>query len=170
MKSTTMVFLSILFIGFIMLSSCKNAENSKTTEVKENTPTFDLTSVKKEIEEANRNFMNLFAKGDSVGLANCYTTDAELMFAGGPSIAGRANIQSAFSGIMKSGLTKADLKTKDVFGNQDMLAEQGVVTLYVKDKSVAEEKYIVLWKKEDGKWKLFRDISNSNLPEPTHKK
>lgn len=164
-----MVFISSLFIGSLMLNSCNNTEGSKTAEVKKSTPTFDLAVAKKEIEEADQNFMDLVAKRDSVGLANCYTTDAELMFAEAPSIIGRANIQSAFSGVMKSGITTADLKTKDVFGSQDMLAEQGVVTLYVNYKSVAEEKYIVLWKKENGTWKLFRDISNSNLPEPTSK-
>jgi hypothetical protein len=51
-----------------------------------------------------------------------------------------------------------------VFGTEDLLAEEGEVTIYVKDKAVAEEKYIVLWKKVDGKWKLFRDIANSNSP------
>ena len=65
---------------------------------------------------------------------------------------------------MKSGITKVGLKTEAVYGNEDMVAEEGVVNLYVKDQNVAEEKYIVLWKKEDGKWKMFRDISNSNLP------
>ena len=30
-----------------------------------------------------------------------------------------------------------------------------------------DEKYIVLWKKAAGRWKLFRDIFNSNLPAPT---
>jgi ketosteroid isomerase-like protein len=29
-------------------------------------------------------------------------------------------------------------------------------------------KYIVLWKKENGKWKLHRDISNSDLPAVSH--
>ena len=169
MKSTTMVSISSLFICFLMLNGCNNAESTKAAEVKEIAPVFDLAVVKKEIDGANQNFMLLLAKGDSVGLANGYTTDGELMFAGGPAIVGRPAIQSAFSGILKSGITKADLKTKDVFGNEDMVAEEGVVHLYVKDQSVGEEKYIVLWKKEDGKWKMFRDISNSNLPAPTAK-
>lgn len=168
MKSTAMLFISSLFIGFLVLNSCNNIE-TKTPDVKESVPAFDLSVAKKEIEGANQNFMDLYAKRDSAALANYYTTDGELMFGGAPSIVGRAAIQSAFSGVMKSGITKADLKTKGVYGNEDLLAEQGVVTLYVQDKSVAEEKYIVLWKKEDGKWKMFRDISNSNLPEPASK-
>lgn len=123
---------------------------------------FDLSKAKAEIEEANKNFMALVAAGDSAGIANLYTTDAKLMFAGKPADSGRASIQTAFSQIINSGVTKVDLETVDVFGNEDLLVEEGEVDVYVGDMVVAEEKYIVVWKKEDGKWKLFRDIANSN--------
>lgn len=169
MRSTTMFLISCLFFGCFFLNSCNNAENTKTEEVKESAPAFDLNAAKKEIEASNRNFMEFFAKGDSVSLANLYTSDGQLMFADAPSYEGRAKIQNVFAGISKSGLTKADLKTQDVFGNEDLLAEQGIVDLYANDKAVAQEKYIVLWKKEDGKWKMFRDISNSNWPAPASK-
>ena len=157
---------SSLFTGLTMLS-CNNADTSKTTT--ENKSSFDLTVARKEIEEANRDFMDLVAKGDSVGLANAYTTDAKFMSAGAPAVVGRANIQKAMSGIVKSGTTKVDLRLKEVFGTEDLIAEEGELTLFVKNDAVAEEKYIVLWKKEDGKWKLFRDIFNSNLPVPNAK-
>ena len=158
---------SSLFIGFSLLSSCNNADTSKTTT--ENKSSFDLTVAKKEIEEANRNFMDLVAKGDSVGLANAYTTDTKFMSAGAPAVVGRANIQKAMSDIVKSGIAKVDLRLKEVFGTEDLIAEEGELTLFVKNNVVSEEKYIVLWKKEDGKWKLFRDVFNSNLPAPTAK-
>ena len=73
-------------------------------------------------------------------------------------------LQTAMSGIIQSGITKADIRMTAVFGTADLLAEEGELTLFVKDQKVAEEKYMVLWKKEDGRWKLFRDIFNSNLP------
>ena len=158
---------SSLFIGFSLLSGCNKADTSKTTT--ENKSSFDLTVARKELEEANRNFMDLVAKGDSVGLANAYTTDAKFMSAGAPAVVGRANIQKSMSDIVKSGITKVDLRLKEVFGTEDLIAEEGELTLYVKNDAVSEEKYIVLWKKEDGKWKLFRDIFNSNLPAPTSK-
>lgn len=164
----TSLFASSLLMGFSILSSCNNADTSKTTE-KENKPNFDLTVAKKEIEDSNRNFMDLVAKGDTIGLANSYTTDAKFMNAGSPAAVGRANIQHAMSGMVKSGITKVDLRTKEVFGTEDLMAEEGELTLYVKDKAVSEEKYIVLWKKEDGRWKLFRDIFNSNAPAPASK-
>lgn len=144
------------------LQSCNEKAEIKTDTVAETE--FDLTAAKAEIEAANKNFMALVAAGDSIGIANLYTTDAKLMFAGKPADVGRANIQTAFSHMLNTGVTKIDLKTKEVFGTEDLLAEEGEVTVYVKDMVVGEEKYIVLWKKEDGKWKLFRDIANSNTP------
>ena len=160
---------STLFMGLIFLTSCNNPDTSKPTTASENKPKFDLNLAKKEIEEANRNFMDLVAKGDSVGLANSYTKDAKFMSAGAPAFVGRANIQNAMSGFVKSGITKIDLRTNEVFGTEDLIAEDGEVTFYVKDKVVGNEKYIVLWKKEEGKWKLFRDIFNSNSPAPASK-
>jgi ketosteroid isomerase-like protein len=140
--------------------SCNNSPKEKEQTV----PGFDLTTAKAEIEEANKNFMSLVVAGDSIGIAEMYTADAKLMFAGRPAEVGRANIQTTFSRILSSGVTKVNLETKEVFGTEDLLAEEGEVTVYVKDMAVAVEKYIILWKKEDGKWKLFRDIANSNSP------
>ena len=167
--TTISKIITSLLLGLSIISSCTNADSSNTAAASENKPTFHLAVAKKEIEEANRNFMDLVAKGDSVGLANSYTTDAKFMSAGAPAVVGRANIQKAMSEIIKSGITKVDLRLKEVFGTEDLIAEEGDLTLYVKDQAVAEEKYIVLWKKEDGKWKLFRDIFNSNLPVPASK-
>jgi uncharacterized protein (TIGR02246 family) len=154
--------LASLFMGLLILTGCNNADTSKMDSAQDAKPIFDLAIAKGEIEEANRNFMELVAKGDSVGLANCYTPDAKFMSAGAPAVVGRANIQSALAGIIKSGITKVDIKTMEVNGSEELIAEEGELTLYVGDQAVANEKYIVLWKKEDGQWKLFRDIFNSN--------
>ena len=59
-------------------------------------------------------------------------------------------------------MSKIELKTQEIFGAGDLVAEEGEVTVYVNGNAVAEEKYIILWKREDGEWKLFRDIANSN--------
>jgi len=147
------------FLMITGLNGC-NQEVDETITQSE----FNLETAKAEIEEANKNFMAFVAAGDSVGLANAYTTDAKFMSAGAPSVVGRVNIQSAMAGIVNSGITKVDLRPENVYGTEDLIAEEGELSLFVGDQEVAVEKYIVLWKKEDGKWKLFRDIFNSNLP------
>ncbi len=158
--SSQLTILTTLSLLTIATQSC----NEKPKEKEATSNKFSLTTAKAEIEEADRNFMELFAKKDSVGLANTYAVDAKLMKAGAPSVVGRANIQQAWSEIIKSGLTRVDLKLENIYGTEDLIAEDGIVTLFVNNDTVGVEKYIVLWKKEDGKWKLFRDIFNSNLP------
>ena len=155
-------FTSCFLLGSIILSSCNNGDSSKAMTAEATKLKFDLTVAKKEIEAANQNTIDLFAKHDSVGMANLYTKDAKLLFANAPAVVGRAAIQSVFSGIVNSPVTSVNFETIEVFGSEDLLAEEGKIRIYIKDKVVSEEKSIVLWKKEDGKWKMFRDISNTN--------
>lgn len=118
--------------------SCKPANNEAAK------PAFDLAKAKTEIEAANQQTMDALAKGDSVVVANMYTDDAKAMFTGMPAAEGKAAIQATFGGLIKSGVTKIDLKTLAVWGTEDLLAEEGGVTIYVKDQVVAQEKFIVL--------------------------
>jgi ketosteroid isomerase-like protein len=152
--------MTILFISSI--TSCKETAKEMPETVTESE--FNLTAAKDEIVAANNEFMALFTATDSVGLANLYTQDAKVMMNGAPAISGRESIQSAFSGIMNSGISSIDLRTIDVWGTEDLVVEEGELTLFVGDKEVDQGKYIVAWKNEEGKWKLFRDIFNSNLP------
>lgn len=143
-------------IGF---QGCNEQPKEKESTVAE----FNLITARAEIEEANKNFMALFASGDSAGLANSYTIDAKFMSAGAPAIVGRANIQTDMSNIIQSGITGIDIRTENIYGTEDLIAEEGELTLFVGNEAVSVEKYIVLWKKEEGRWKMFRDIYNSNL-------
>lgn len=124
----------------------------------------EMSTVKAEIEAANKKFMDMFAAGDSVGIASSYTTDARFMSEGAPAVEGRANIQTDMSNIFKAGITGVDIRLENVYGVGDLIAEEGELTIYAGKEAVSEEKYIVLWKKEDGTWKMFRDIYNSNWP------
>ena len=46
-----------------------------------------------------------------------------------------------------------------------MVSEVGSYSMTDKSgKEIDKGKYIVLWKMEDGKWKLHRDIFNSDMP------
>ena len=138
--------------------------NEKPKEKEQTVPVFNLITDKAEIKAAKKNFMALVAAGDSIGLANAFTINAKFMSPGAPSVVGRANIQTAISNMIISGITGVDLKLENIYGTENLIAEEGKLTIFAGDNPVAVEKYMVLWKKEDGKWKLFRDIFNSILP------
>jgi len=148
----------------------KNVQNLKEksdmpSSKEQSTDGFNLETVRAEIEKENKKFMELVAAGDAAGLADCFTTDAKFMSPGAPAVAGRENIQKTMSGIFESGITGLDTRVENIYGTADLIATEGELTLYVDGDAVSEEKYIALWKKEDGRWKMFRDIFNSNLPE-----
>ena len=143
---------------------------SCNSPAKESAVTVDNATLKKEIEAANIEFAGFIAKGDSVGMANFYTEDAKLMFANAPAIVGRKNIQTAIHNVLGSGIAKAEFKAIDVWGTSDFVSEEGQASLFDNaGTQVIKDKYIVLWKKEAGKWKPFRDISNSDSPLPAAK-
>jgi len=160
LKLCASLIMTLLFISFF--TSCNNKAEETNETVAESS--FNITTAKEEIVNANKEFMKLFADNDSIGLSNLYSQDAKLMMNGTTAILGRKNIQSTFSGIMNSGISNVSLKTIDVWGTENLITEEGGLSLFVGDTVVDQGKYIVLWKKEDGKWKLFRDIFNSNLP------
>jgi ketosteroid isomerase-like protein len=158
MKLSFSILPIALITGTIFFSAC--------TEQPKPVASFDLASARKDIEAAVQSQLDFYVKGDSVGYASYYTMDAEFMESNTPVIVGRKNIESAISGFIKSGLGLG-IKTTNVFGGETCLAEQGTYELHTKDGKQADiGKYIVLWKKEDGKWKAFRDIFNSDLPVP----
>lgn len=159
-KFLTVIAVTLLFVSFSSCCNKKVEENSKVALV----PLFNLETAKAEIVAANKEFQVLFAAADSIGLASLYTQDAKFMNNGAPAITGRKNIQSALSGIMKSGISSVNLKTIDVWGMENLITEEGELSLFADEAVVYQGKYIVLWKKNDGKWKLFRDIFNSNVP------
>ena len=161
MKKSTNFLVAVTLLFVFSITSCDNKTEEVTETVAE--PTFDLATAKAEIEAANQGFMTAFAAGDSVGLASLYTQDGKIMMNGSPAISGRSDIQSVMSAIINSGITGVDLRTIDVWGTENLITEEGELSLFAGDTEVDQGKYIVLWKKEGGKWYLFRDIFNSNM-------
>ena len=85
------------------------------------------------------------------------------MMPGSPSIVGRAAIASTVGMFMRMNI-KRQAKTIDVWGNGDLLVEEGTASLLdQKGVELDHAKYLVIWKMEDGQWKLFRDMWNTDL-------
>jgi len=162
---------ALFIITSFLFIACKDAGNSSATGTDNTTkPAFDLAAARTAIEAVNAEFGAMAGKGDSVGLAGQYATDAKLMGPNMPAFKGRAAIQSAFGGMFSGGPMGLKLTTSDVWGNESYVTEEGVFSMSDKDgKEFDKGKYLVVWKMEDGKWKLFRDCWNSDNPIPSSK-
>ena len=150
----------LLFSTFIAASifACKSETKAP----------FDLANAKKEIEAANHEVSEFMAKGDSAGLASCYGTEGVLMLNNMPAIKGKENLTKVWGGFINAGIGAIELNTIEVWGDENFITEEGTFVLKAKDSTQLDKgKYLVLWKKENGKWRFHRDISNSDLPAVT---
>ncbi len=122
------------------------------------------------IEAANGRLAAALAKGDAAQLAGCYTADGQVFPPGSDAARGRDAIQKVWQGVVDAGIKDVALTTVEVDGHGDMAHEIGTYTLTTKDGKVADRgKYIVIWKKDKGQWRLHRDIWNSSVPVPAAK-
>lgn len=123
--------------------------------------------VRQAIEAANAQFSAAAAKGDGAGLAALYATDGQVLPPGSDVIRGSDAIQKFWQGALDSGISGVGLKTLEVFGHGPTVTEVGQYELRDKAGKVIDHgKYIVIWRREGGNWKLLRDMYSTNVPAP----
>lgn len=63
------------------------------------------------------------------------------------------------------GIRNVILTTTELYGEGDFATESGNFELRgIKNEVLNKGKYLVLWEKISGQWKMFRDCFNSNEP------
>ena len=117
--------------------------------------------VREAIEAGNQVFISAFLRGDAEAVAQRYTADAQVIAPGAPVARGRPAIAAAWQKSIDAGVKDLSLQTADVESAGDLAVETGVVRLVARDGAVTQARYVVVWKQEDGRWKLHRDIWNS---------
>lgn len=114
---------------------------------------------------AEKRFVAAYNRGDAPGLAALYTRDGQIMPPNTELVAGPPALESLFRSFWDAGDTVIKLETVETEGSGDIAYEVGSYTLSGRAGRVNDRgKYIVVWKKVDGQWKLYRDIFNSNMP------
>ena len=133
-------------------------------------PAVDVAAVRQSIDQANAKMADALAKGDTTVIATMYDNDAVSMMTGQPAWRGNAEIVkqgSAFLQAVKISDVKFNTTSVDVSG--DYAIETGTYEMTATPKGAKptpdKGKYLTVWKKQaDGSWKVYRDISNSDIP------
>lgn len=160
MKHSFLKLVTVLCIAAASFSSCSNGKCAKCEA-----NAINLDSVKAAIAASNKVFGASFATGDSTAFANCYTNDACINATGIPRMCGREALIAFFNGGRQMGINNIVITTEEVMGGKEAVVETGKYEMFVGDKISAEKgKFIVVWKQENGKWKMFRDIWNADAP------
>jgi len=125
------------------------------------------TDIHDVIVAAGQKFMNTFSQGDAAGIAALYTENGQFLPPNSDFVIGRQAIQTTFQAFMDMGIKTIKLETIEVEGCGDTASEVGKYTLEGEGGQVMDKgKFIVIWRREAGEWKLHRDIINTSMPAP----
>ena len=153
MKLSINIFLTLI-IAFVLLLGCRQQQNTGTRPVSE---AVDLQKIRSIIEDLDKQFSKDFYNGDSVALTNYYSSDAKF-----GSLKGK-EILSAWGRMIRNSIkdnARNLLFTTTAFtGDSVYMVELGIYEER-DDKNNLKNKgrYLVVWKQENGEWKIYRDI------------
>jgi ketosteroid isomerase-like protein len=152
-------------ILFTLLAAYLISCNSAASPEAPATSNFNLDSVKAYIAEMNKSYGKRFTTNDRAFYNERYCKDAAVYCPNVPAVQGIDSIITFFYGSGNNGEAVIELPPNNIYGNADLVVEDGTFNFPDgKGGSVDKGKFIALWKQEDGKWKLFREIWNTDLP------
>ncbi|CAN5464939.1 hypothetical protein BH10BAC2_BH10BAC2_26290 [soil metagenome] len=160
-------FFSSLAVITLMLTACNSTSEPAPAETVA-APAFNLDSVKTVIAASNKMYGNAFINADSAIFINSYTSDACIMAPNMPALCGTEGVAGFYKAAYNMmGVRNLALATTQVYGSGDYITEEGTYELFAaENKSLDKGKFLVLWKKTDAGWKMYRDIFNSDNPPP----
>jgi ketosteroid isomerase-like protein len=152
------IFLSIPFALFAALFfiSCENNKVQNTSHLEE---------AKKAIAESNAIYFESFVKNDSTIFINRYAKDGCIMAPFAPKACGHQEAAKFFRAAYNDyGLRNGKFITTAVYGNgDDFVTEEGLWQSFNEKGELFDDgKFLVLWKKAEDGWKMFRDSFSSN--------
>jgi ketosteroid isomerase-like protein len=149
-----MKYISLALLVAVM-ASCKN----KTPDI----PSFDLQQVKQIINNDNKIYRIAMMSGDSAAFADLHHSAAINMPPNQPPVNGRGPMGAIIKSMPSLGVSDYKLVSTAIYGGPDNVIEEGNYEIDTATNKVMEKgKYIVIWKPEKGKWKIYRAIWNSD--------
>jgi ketosteroid isomerase-like protein len=124
--------------------------------------TSTVDSLRRIVDECNRQSIDAFKKGDMLAVARLYADDATIYFPRGKKVTGRQAIDRMWMSI--KGPKDWKLETIEVGGTKEAIYEVGRSSLTTsvdgKDSTYTCD-YVVIWKRQkDGSYRTHTDIYN----------
>ena len=153
-------YLLVLMLAVPFLVSCTTAPPPDTS-----------AEDSQAINAAGAQWVDAFNRGDAAALAALYTEEATLLEPNSPLVVGRENIQAIFQGFFDTSAMELHLTVIGLSVHGDMAHRFGKYMLTIQpeegDAISDNGKYVEIWKRENGGWKMDVDIWNSSVPLPT---
>lgn len=118
-----------------------------------------------QIHAANAQFTDAVRAKDAAAMPALYTADGQILPPNDDMVGGDEAIVAFWQGLFDIGLADARPVTHEIIAMGDLAIEVGEFSVYGDEGTRLDNgKIMVVWKLEDGVWKMHRDMWNSSVP------
>jgi ketosteroid isomerase-like protein len=125
-------------------------------------------SVSDDIDKIQLQMKEAFTTGDSALFLKGYANDACVLAPNTPIFCGQRGIARFFKNTRQAGIRDAEFHPIGLFGQTpEYVTQQGAFEVFnAAQHSLAKGKVLILFKKTDEGWKIFRQSLNFDAPPP----
>jgi len=127
-----------------------------------------IDSVDDDILKIELQYKEALISGDSALFLKCYTPDACILPPNAPALCGQRGLFQFYKGTRKAGVRDATFTSLGLFGQTpEYVTQQGAVELFdAAQHSMGKGKVLIVWKKTDEGWRIFRHMLNFDAAMP----
>ena len=159
--------LTPIMAGALALSACaaEYADEAESAVDEAATQMVDTEAEAEAIMALETEWSSKFGAGDLDYVVNIHAADAIQLPPNAELVVGTEALRTAWSGMME-GLTASWESTAAVVSaSGDMAWDYGTATVTTPDGVTTPMKYLVVWVREDGEWKVAADMFSANVPQ-----
>ena len=124
------------------------------------------------ITEINKKWQELIVAKDAKEISELYAEDGQMLPPNTPKAVGRTALEQAWNGFVSiPGMALTFETEKFTFAQSGDLAVEVGTYKFITGEGATQVtdigKFIVTWRKQDGKWQILTDMFSSNSPPPT---
>lgn len=127
-----------------------------------------IDSVSDDIRNIELQYKEALIAGDSALFLKCYTPDACVLAPNVPTLCGQLGLFQFYKGTRQAGVRDAVFTSLGLFGQTpDYVTQQGAIELFDgAQHPLAKGKVLIVWKKTDEGWRIFRHMLNFDSAMP----
>ncbi len=154
-RSTALVLLVVC--SMVLFSACEAEDDDR--------PAVDVEAEAAAILDLERAWSANLADGNLEGIMSIHASDAIQFPPGAPAVFGAEALRAVWEGMINTeGLQVSWEPTEAVVApSGDMAYDYGSATMITPDGTETPMKYLVVWVRENGEWKVAADMFNANV-------
>jgi ketosteroid isomerase-like protein len=169
MKRTTLRPSTLLLFSVLVMVFCFAGRSIGSAPGRSDDRTNTSTdSVSDDIDKIQEQMKEAFISGDSSLFLKCYAPDACVLAPNTPILCGQRGVSLFFRNTRQAGIRDAAFHPVALFGQTwEYVTQQGAFEVFnAAGHTLAKGKVLILFKKTDEGWKIFRQSLNFDAPPP----